>query len=141
MTQYVGFPRLTAQNHRISSPATKVYNCIAWAANDTLQWWEPGVFWPLEASPGDESIRMLMRVFQGLGYEPCEDGQLEEGIEKVVLYGEAGCYTHAARQLSDGRWTSKLGRAEDIEHDTPQDVTGGVYGEILQFMKRPFATT
>ncbi|MCG8587287.1 MAG: hypothetical protein MI757_21490 [Pirellulales bacterium] len=46
-------------------------------------------------------------------------------------------YTHAARQLPDGRWTSKLGKAEDIEHDSANDVAGGLYGEVVEFMKRP----
>jgi len=38
--------------------------------------------------------------------------------------------------LPSGKWTSKLGRLEDIEHDTPDDVAGGVYGEVAGFMKR-----
>jgi hypothetical protein len=45
-------------------------------------------------------------------------------------------YTHAARQLPDGQWTSKLGKYVDIEHSAPEDVAGGVYGEVMQFMKR-----
>jgi hypothetical protein len=28
------FPRLTPHNHRITSPATAMYNCVAWAAED-----------------------------------------------------------------------------------------------------------
>jgi hypothetical protein len=62
---------------------------------------------------------------------------LEPGFEKVVLYGSALLYTHAARQLPNGKWTSKLGALADIEHDTPEDVAGGVYGEVAGFMKRP----
>ena len=45
--------------------------------------------------------------------------------------------THAARQLPNGKWTSKLGKAEDVEHESPEDVAGGVYGEVVQFMRRP----
>jgi hypothetical protein len=55
----------------------------------------------------------------------------------VALYGTALTYTHAARQLPTGKWTSKLGKGEDIEHDTPEDVAGGVYGDVMQIMKRP----
>jgi hypothetical protein len=61
---------------------------------------------------------------------------LELGFEKVALYGLAESYTHAARQLPDGRWTSKLGNEEDIEHDSPEAVAGGLYGELVLFMKR-----
>jgi hypothetical protein len=39
------FPRLTAQNHRSTSPATPDYNCVAWAAGDLEHWWQPGVYW------------------------------------------------------------------------------------------------
>ena len=46
-------------------------------------------------------------------------------------------YTHAARQLPTGKWTSKLGKGKDIEHDTPEDVAGGLYGELQEIMKRP----
>jgi len=28
------FPRLTPENHRITSPADPEYNCIAWSAGD-----------------------------------------------------------------------------------------------------------
>ena len=45
-------------------------------------------------------------------------------------------YTHAARQRPGGKWTSKLGKAEDIEHDTPDVVAGGLYGEVVLIMRR-----
>jgi hypothetical protein len=28
------FPRLTPRNHRVTSPATAIYNFVAWAADD-----------------------------------------------------------------------------------------------------------
>jgi hypothetical protein len=78
----------------------------------------------------------LEGAFRALGYEPCADGHPEAGYEKVALYGNTTFYTHAARQLPSGKWTSKLGPFEDIEHDTPDDVAGGVYGEVMVFMRR-----
>ena len=131
------FPQLTAHNHRVTSPPSQDYNCIAWAAGDFARWWEPGVYWPASTPPGDYGIGVLIIAFQARGYEPCADGELEVGFDKVALYGDATFYTHAARQLPDGKWTSKLGPAEDIEHDSPEAVAGGVYGEIAQFMRRP----
>lgn len=130
------FPRLTAANHRLVSPPTPDYNCVAWVACDTAHWWQPGIFWP-NASPDDEySVGVLEQAFSGLGYEPCADGSLEAGGEKIALYGSAAFYTHAARQLADGMWTSKLGKGEDIEHVTPDDLAGGIYGQVARFMKR-----
>ncbi|MCI0461253.1 MAG: hypothetical protein L0Z62_30260 [Gemmataceae bacterium] len=135
------FPRLTATNHRITSAADPRYNCIAWSAGDTGRWWQPGVFWPVATPPDDFGLGALERAFQSLGYQDCGmDSLLEPGFEKVALFGSLLLYTHAARQLPDGRWTSKLGREEDIEHETPDDVAGGVYGAVIKVMKRPAAS-
>lgn len=126
------FPNLTPANHRVTIPATPNYNCVAWSASDTEFWWQPGVFWPVESSSDSCGIQALRQAFESLGYEECDEG----GFDKVALYGTSMFYTHASRQLPNGMWTSKLGREEDIEHDTPNDVAGGIYGEGLQFMKR-----
>jgi hypothetical protein len=84
----------------------------------------------------DYGIECLVEAFRTLGYEECEDGRLEEGHERIALYLSTFLYTHAARQLSNGQWTSKLGRLEDIEHDSPEDVAEGVYGDVQRFMRR-----
>jgi len=70
--------------------------------------------------------------------QPCESGDLEQGFEKLVIYAGTGMVpTHMARQLSSGTWTSKLGRDVDIEHDTPLEVEGALYGSVVKFLKRP----
>jgi hypothetical protein len=138
MTGTREFPRLTADNHRVTSPATEEYNCIAWSAGDTERWWQPGVYWPVPATTYDREV--LVQAFLARGYEPCPDGGVEEGLEKVALYAAGEFYTHAARQLPSGRWTSKLGRDVDIEHDTPDAVAGGLYGEVFGFMKRAMSS-
>jgi len=133
------FPYLTEENHRITSPPSVDYNCIAWSAADVEHWWQPGVYWPVETQSDDYSVAALVRAFETLGYSLCDDHHVEPGFEKVALYGSLVYYTHAARQLPDGGWTSKLGRSEDIEHETPHDITGGVYGQVVQYMKRPMS--
>jgi hypothetical protein len=137
MIEHPDFPRLTAKNHRVTSPATPDYNCVAWSANDTERWWQPGVYWPVDFPQDDHGLGALEQAFMALGYEQCADGELDSGFEKVALYGSGFMYTHAARQLPTGKWTSKLGQGEDIEHDTPDDVAYGLYGEVMQFMRRP----
>jgi hypothetical protein len=135
------FPRLTSVNHRITSPATTDYNCIAWSAGDPQRWWQPGRYWPVEVPANEYGIAVLEEAFRTLGFVDCAlDSRLEAGFEKVALYGNNLFYTHAARQLSSGKWTSKIGALEDIEHDTPDDVAGGDYGEVVQIMKRPIPT-
>jgi hypothetical protein len=113
------------------------YNCVAWAARDTAHWWQPGIYWPVGTPPDDYGIGVLELAFRALGYEDCEnDESLQPGYEKIALYGSTALYTHAARQLSNGKWSSKLGKEEDIEHDTPDDVAGGLYGEVVEIMRR-----
>jgi hypothetical protein len=138
MTGASPFPRLTPDNHRPTSAPSAAYNCVAWAAGDAEHWWQPGVYWPTESPAGDYGIGVLELAFRALGYEDCgSDESLESGFEKIALYGGAIFYTHAAKQTVHGKWSSKLGKEQDIEHDAPDDVAGGLYGEVVQIMKRP----
>ena len=83
-----------------------------------------------------------MAAFAHAGYERCEDGTLEDDIEKIALYARADQVQHATRQLPSGRWTSKLGDDCDIEHErdaltSSANAGGGVqYGEVAGFMCR-----
>jgi hypothetical protein len=131
------FPRLTDANHRVTSPESTEYNCVAWAADDTANWWQPGVYWPVPIDPEDTNLSALQAAFAFLGYSPCADDALEPNFVKVALYSAGKFYTHAARQLPNGRWTSKLGKGEDIEHDSPDVLGGGIYGEVAMYMMRP----
>ena len=137
MFSHAAFPRLDEQNHRITSPAAPDDNCIAWSAGDEERWWQPGFYWPVDVDLNEFGLGILVEMFRSLGYEECGDDSLEAGFEKVALYGSGFLYTHAARQLPSGKWTSKLGRSEDIEHDSPEILAGGVYGEVVEFMRRP----
>ena len=138
------FPRLTTENCRVTSLEDEEYNCIAWAAHDTKNWWEPGpsedTYWPIPADEDADTLDDLIRAFSAVQFVRCETPELEPGYEKIALYeDQSRRYTHAARQLPTGKWTSKLGRFVDIEHDTPDDVAGGAYGNIAGFMKRPLS--
>lgn len=131
------FPRLEEEGYRQTSKHTPEYNCIAWAAGDADRWWwpSPEAYWP----PGiaeDATLECFVAAFRTRGYEPCADGALEDGFEKVALYADAaGIPTHAARQLPSGRWTSKLGTEVDIEHTLP-GLEGPAYGKVTVFLRR-----
>lgn len=137
------FPRLAASGYKITGPATKEYNCIAWANGDRTRWWEPcpGYYWPPGFSP-DYSVDTLASIFATLHrYGPCDEPHHEPGIEKVAIYGiDRKIWEHAARQLPDGRWTSKIGRNVEIEHNTVEALYGGApgseYGTVVRNMKR-----
>ena len=83
------------------------------------------------------SVQAFVAAFATLRYEPCDDGNLEEEFEKVAIYGLShGAVKHMARQLRTGRWTSKLGKLEDIEHGSPSELEGNEYGFVIQYMRR-----
>jgi hypothetical protein len=138
------FPRLTFQNHQDTSPATNRYNCVAWAAGNDTRWWWPDsaniYFWPPNV-PRDETIDAFLRAYGTVGYTQCGDGDFEIGQEKIAIFGvviSGTIYpTHAALQLIDGKWTSKLGSLEDIIHDNLDSIGGGRYGQPICFLSRP----
>ncbi len=126
----------------VTSPASPVYNCIAWAAGDATRWWWPDAFgfyyWPDQTSRS-ETLDAFTAMFRGLGYEICEGSRLEAGFEKVAIYVDGRARpTHAARQLDNGNWTSKLGQEVDIQHDGPNEFPATCsYGVVARFMRRP----
>jgi hypothetical protein len=140
------FPGLRGSAYRVTSPQGDTYNCIAWAAGDTTAWWwldEPGdpdsSHWP-PGVPRLVTLEAFRQAFAVLGYTVCDDDRPEAGCEKDALFALAGVPTHAARQLPGGRWTSKLGLMEDIEHAL-HDLTGMVYGSVAMVLKRPLPET
>lgn len=132
------FPLLQPTGYTITSPQTQSYNCIAWAAGDVKHWWWPDpsgcAFWPANA-PRVESVEAFIEAYRSLGYELCASHDLEMGVEKVALYVANGQPSHAARQLTDGGWTSKCGRLEDIRH-TLEGLVGDMYGQAVMFLSR-----
>ncbi len=81
--------------------------------------------------------RLQVAVFKTLGYERCGDAAVDPDHDRVILHANGGQWTHAARQLPSGAWTSKLGMDEDIEHDTPECLCGPDYGTAYCVMQRP----
>jgi len=134
------FPGLIDSGFSIMSPETPEYNCIAWAAGDNEAWWEPDLFnlgfWPSNVSR-EFTLNSYIEAYETLGYTRCENAEYEESFEKVVIFVDPnGKPTHAARQLNSGRWTSKLGQLEDIEHNL-EGLIGSQYGYVGIYLKRP----
>jgi hypothetical protein len=135
----------TNVNYEITSPRTPVYNCLAWALGIEWAWITPeenaaGYYW----FPGVErewSVVAIRKIFERVGYtQEAKDTDFESGYEKVVFYVEEdGSPLHFAKQLKDGRWTSKLGRANDIAHNRLEDLEGkeAGYGKVGLILKRP----
>ena len=102
------FPNLAASGYEITSEASSIYNCIAWAAGDTTDWWDlhPRAYWP-PSVPRSWRVEALVQVFTERGYSICENTEKETGYEKVAICARNGLWEHEARQLDDGRWTTR----------------------------------
>jgi hypothetical protein len=133
------FPDLVRTGYQVTSPSDPVYNCIAWAAGVTDAWWWPDPngfdYWP-PGVPVACTLDAFIQAFATVGYAPCADGAPETGWEKVAVYANDDGPAHAARQLPNGRWTSKLGPDDDIEH-TLEGLVSLLYGTVVQFLRRP----
>jgi hypothetical protein len=139
------FPYLTKDLYEVVGDATNDYNCIALAAGDKTRWWwpDPGgdYYWPI--SRRESTVECFIEAFESLNYEKCKCSLKKKVSEKVALYYDpVGCVatkfnpeappespTHAAKQLPNGFWISKLGGWEEIQHKTLKclngtDVTG-----------------
>jgi hypothetical protein len=138
------FPYLNPDNHTITSKATRQYNCISWAVSETetFRRWDPdpqGIYYWPPGVPRRVTMEAVAQVYETLGFRLCFSTALEEGVEKIAIYGKiqsgVSVPTHAARQLQSGEWTSKLGDHEDITHRDLGDVNG-FYGEPILYMER-----
>lgn len=133
------FPKLGEAGYELKSDADEAYNCLAWAAGENHRWWEPtaGRYWP-DRADRLYTVQALMMAYSSLSFTECSDASHEGGMQKIAIYGMHGEYLHVARQLRNGRWTSKLGPDEDICHSLPDALVGEAYGQIVKFMKRPY---
>lgn len=132
------FPGLDGCEWKPTSPEA-LYNCISWAVSDPRRrWWEPtpSCYWP-PGVPREYTVNAFQQAFEACGFSVCSSAVLEEGFDKVALYAAGDEPQHAARQLPMGSWTSKLGLADDIEHETLDALEGDQYGKVVLIMKRP----
>ena len=136
------FPDLARTGYRLTSPPDPLYNCIAWAAGFTDAWWWPDPagfdYWPAGV-PRERTLAAFNQALAGVGFSPCPDDSVEPAWEKIAVYATPDGPAHAARQLPNGRWTSKLGPDDDLEHDL-DGLCGAVYGSVVQLLRRPVST-
>lgn len=134
------FPGLGGTPWAIKSRRTKRYNCLAWAAREKHRRWDfaKGAYWP----PGVKrasGIAYLVGAFQAEGFSVCNENDCQaydSTADSIVVYEMNRIGTHAARLLANGMWSSKLGDLEDVQHKTPEDISGIIYGNPIVYMKR-----
>ena len=132
------FPSLAESGYSKSSEQDPFYNCFAFAVHDTGQYWQKvpvkGYYWPLDR---DDRLEDWIGALALNNFKPTDDPGLEAGFEKVCIYVNAsGSPEHVARQLESGKWTSKIGKLEDIQHDTLMGLEGAEYGTPTIIMRR-----
>jgi hypothetical protein len=134
----INHPNLATEHFRGTSPQDKGYNCLAWAGHDTRRKWHPsafaGLYWPGGEQP--DTVEGWISGYAAIGYRRCDSPEFEPGIEKLAIYGDENGPSHVARQLPNGKWTSKMGNMEDIEH-TLQGLQDGKYGRVQVILQRP----
>jgi hypothetical protein len=133
------FPNLTASDYVLKSASSSHYNCIGWVIGVKDVWDpDPNYRWARGVYRAASAKNVMLVLQKDGGFLSCEDASLEAGIEKVAIYGDGDRFVHVARQLEDGRWSSKIGMHEDIEHASLDALTGpgDAYGTIVAFMKR-----
>ena len=140
------FPDLYRTGYEVTSQEDDYQNCIAFAAGRPNGVWTPyagnGYYWP-RGLPRKTDVETFVKLYKlEAGYDPCDpsdEGEYEEGVEKVALYVDANNeVTHAAKQNKDGTWTSKLGDWEDVRHNSLEGVGGDApaYGKVAKFLRR-----
>src|SRR5207302_11396748 len=84
------FPGPRTSSSRVTSPATRAYNRIAWAAGDMTRWWWPDPdsddeagFWP-PTVPRAETLDAFVAAFATLGYAAGSGEEPEPGFGKVA---------------------------------------------------------
>ena len=142
------FPNLKPEEYGKESPESPHYNCIAFAAGVTNRWWWPRLpkgprgpapryAWPLGA-PTEPNVEAFVKAFETLGYSVCDNGDLEEGFEKIAIYDHLANAKefHASRQLDNGWWISKFGPYKDLEHKTAEAIETATGYKVQRWMKR-----
>ena len=133
------FPALRPGAYTVTSRADNDYNCIAWAAGDSSRCWDDedeDLYWPTKATIRDGTLASLIEAFSTLEFELCESGELEPSYERIAIYGVGVTWCHVAKQLSNGHWSSKCGKLDDLSHNSVGDVYCDAYGIVRHYMRR-----
>lgn len=133
------FPLMGGHNCRPTSPSDERYNCIAWASGVSDRWWWPDSlgqnYWPRDVTRAG-TLAAFTEMFGRAGFREVNDATSIPGVDKIAVYvGQQGLPTHAARQLPDGWWSSKLGMDVDVKHHLAA-LEGPVYGSVALILAR-----
>lgn len=136
------FPDLNKLGFERTSAPDASYRCLSFAIGETAKNWWPGDypassddFWPVPYADSG-GVAAFLEGLATIGFVPCGSGDVEAGYDKIALYALHDEVRHAARQMTNSRWQSKLGPDEDIAHPLA-GLEGPLYGKVVAFLKRP----
>ena len=140
------FPALRKDpNFEITSDCTPAYNCIGWALGMNDVWvgiYNPANYawsWRPKEVRCDEIKESLVELFLYFGFEISDNDLPEDGYDKVALYADDSCWTHAAKIIAPNVYHSKIGTAWDIKHSGGDVFDHTEYGNVFIIMKRRIA--
>lgn len=114
----------------VLAPSTEAYNCVSHTLGQHRSWIDP------RTGPADNRFLYMDRLYNENGYRrlPSLDYTLAPGKRKIIIYaatenGSVRKITHAALQMPDGTWTSKLGKLSLVKHAAPAALAGPNYGK------------
>jgi len=100
----------------------------------------------LPNGPYDWELDTVTTIFERHAYTICDSEALEVGFEKIAIYLDHENDIHVARQQPSGKWTSKLGTKEDLDHNTLAALEADTRqypdaaGKVVRIMKRSTST-
>jgi hypothetical protein len=126
-------------NYTKTSDETILYNCVAYVLGEYdkiySSYEEEGIW--IDGLEKTHTPKNYADFFKKIkGFEICKNADFDDKYEKIAIYGLEDEFLHVAIQLQNGKWSSKIGEYEDIEHNSLKAVGGGRYGYPIIFMQR-----
>ena len=110
------------------------FNCIGYALSiNEFVSYHISRYW-IDSVPRNASIINLVKIFEHFGFERC-NSLVETGYKKIVIYGNHGISKHAAIQLDNIWYESKMGSYEICKH-TLEAIEGALYGYPKVWMRK-----
>lgn len=130
------FPLLT-DYELIPNSESMEYNCISHTLNinNDISWpFDNNNYWPVSRNLTKESFDKFYE-FHGFEKMNLLDFSYDSKYIKVALYTNKGIPTHAAIQVDEFFWESKIGELGIIKHDL-FEIEDNVYGEVAQIYRK-----
>lgn len=130
------FPLLT-DYELIPNSESMEYNCISHTLNinNDISWpFDNNNYWPVSRDLTKESFDKFYE-FHGFEKMNLLDFSYDSKYIKVALYTNKGIPTHAAIQVDEFFWESKIGELGIIKHDL-FEIEDNVYGEVAQIYRK-----